>query len=128
MIGTWGTNIVFEVSADYVKTFNNFKRDIEAKTTEHSLVNVPDKVQFLGRGLYKISFDMSFRIEMGLNPQKAIDQLHDALINGEVHPLRIGNKTFGNFIIKSLSDSYDLIDGRGNVFGAFVNVNMQEYV
>ncbi|MGE4268252.1 MAG: phage tail protein [Deferribacterales bacterium] len=128
MIGSWGSSIIFETSADYIHTFTNLKRDVEAKTKSHSLVNSLDKTQFLGRGLYKITFDMVFKVQMGIVPMQCVDRLHAAFTSGEVNNLRIGKKGFGKFMITNLSDTFDDIMNRGEIASATVSVTLQEYV
>jgi len=128
MIGSWGKDILFEVSADYMHTFMNLKRDVEAKTKSHSLVNSLDKTQFLGRGLYKITFDMLFTVEMGVVPMNCVDRLHAAFAAGEVNALRVGHKSFGKFLITNLSDTFDEIMNKGEIARASVSVSLQEYV
>lgn len=51
MIGTLGRKIIFEVSDNRVLTFESMSRDVSGRWTEHEVLGVKPKAEFLGPGL-----------------------------------------------------------------------------
>ena len=55
MIGTLGRKIIFEVSDNRVLTFESMSREVSGRWTEHEVLGVKPKAEFLGPGLQTIS-------------------------------------------------------------------------
>ena len=125
-IGTFGP-ITFEVSATKTRTFTEFSRQTTAKFEEHAIIGMKPKLEFVAPGLDEISFQVIFSAYHGLNPLKETGQLREITQQGDAHPLIIGGKTLGNFVIESPSEAWRHIDNRGNVLQIAVNVSMKEY-
>jgi phage protein U len=128
MIGSFGTEVIFEVSADYVRTFDSFKRDSSARLAKHKRINLPDKTEFLGRELDKVSFNMVFAAGFGLSPKKEITKLRALSDDGAVRSLTIAGDVLGKFIITGLSEQWKEIDNQGNLITAVIAVSLEEYM
>lgn len=127
-IGSFGSEVVFQVSADRMFTFDGLSRSKSVKVANHQLINRPDKVQFSGRELDKVSFKMDFVASLGVVPHEEIEKLHSLLSEGAVRTLRIGKVIFGKFMLKSVKEDWREVDGQGNLLKASVSVDLEEYV
>lgn len=128
MIGSFGTKLIFETSADVIRTLDKLTRKTAAKTTRHTRVNQPDKLQFTGRDLDTVSFEMLLSVDLGVNPMATIEVMRTMIKTGEVNILRIGQTTYGKFMINDMSDNPTEVDNFGNILKATVSVSMLEYV
>ncbi|WP_425057610.1 hypothetical protein SCACP_21270 [Sporomusa carbonis] len=126
MFGTFGP-IIFDVSSEKVRTFDDFKRQTQAKFEEHAIINQKAKLEFISPGLDTISFRMVFSAFLGINPAAEIEQIRSVVQNGEYYPLVIGGKVLGNFVIESLSEAWTTIDNQGILLAAGVDVVLKEY-
>lgn len=61
MIGTLGRKIIFEVSDNRVLTFESMSREVSGRWTEHEVLGVKPKAEFLGPGLQTISLTIHLR-------------------------------------------------------------------
>lgn len=126
MIGSFGT-VAFEVSTSRVKTFDEFKRQNQAKFGTHELLGKKPKLEYIAPGLDSITFQLVFSVSLGLNPAKEIEAFRDILNKGEYHQLVVGKKPLGYFVIESLSEAWKHIDNHGNVLWAALDVSLKEY-
>lgn len=129
MIGVWG-DLTFEVSADLIRTFDNFKRIESARWSKHDIHSKKTKPELVGIGQGTVSFTMKFSASFGVNPMREVDKLVVANRSGEAHTLIIGSKRFGQFkyYISSLDIGMNYFDNRGNLLSVDVNISMEEYV
>ncbi|HWR07743.1 phage tail protein [Sporomusa sp.] len=125
-IGTFGP-VAFEVSTDKTRTFDEFSRKTSAKIQQHDIVGLKPKLEFIAPGLDEISFQVIFSAFHGLNPLNEANQLREIVRKGEYHPLIIGSKSLGSFIIESLSEVWKHVDNRGLVLYIAIDLSLQEY-
>lgn len=126
-IGTFGP-LTFETSEKKIRTFDAFKRKTTAKFGDHEIIGLKPKTEFIAPGLDDISFQVVFSAYLGLSPAKEIDQLREIVQKGEYHPLIIGGKTLGKFVVESLSEAWKDVDNQGNLIHASMDVSMKEYI
>ena len=126
-IGTFGP-LTFETSEKRIRTFDAFKRKTGAKFEEHAIIGLKPKLEFTAPGLDDISFQVVFSAYLGLNPTKEIDSLREIVQKGEYHPLIIGGKTLGKFVIESVSEAWNHVDNKGNLLDAAVDISLKEYI
>ena len=126
-IGTFGP-LTFETSEKRVRTFDAFKRKTGAKFEEHAIIGLKSKLEFTAPGLDDISFQVVFSAYLGLNPAKEIDSLREIVQKGEYHPLIIGGKTLGKFVIESVAEAWNHVDNKGNLLDAAVDISLKEYI
>ena len=126
-IGTFGP-LTFETSEKKVRTFDAFKRKTGAKFEEHTIIGLKPKLEFTAPSLDDISFQVVFSAYLGLNPAKEIDSLREIVQKGEYHPLIIGGKTLGKFVIESVAEAWNHVDNKGNLLDAAVDISLKEYI
>jgi hypothetical protein len=129
LIGALG-NVVFVVSADIIRTFEDFERNTEGRWAKHDIHLAKPKSEFLGPDLDTISFSMRFDVAYGINPRKEMEALMELVRSGKAVPLVIGGKGLGVNLwkVKSLKQKWIHIDNRGNVLVGIVEVVLEEYV
>ena len=85
MIGTLGRKIIFEVSDNRVLTFESMSREVSGRWTEHEVLGVKPKAEFLGPGLQTISLTIHLSAALGVKPRR-VAPLAGAWIEIKIHP------------------------------------------
>lgn len=113
-VGFLGT-IPFVASRGYVRTFDDYKRQGEARWAEHEILGEKPLSEFLGENLEEISFTMLFREDQGVNPQSEVNTLKELRNGGTPVPLVLGFKVIGDglWTVRGLSYSVDFWDKWG---------------
>lgn len=125
-IGALG-NIAFSVSPNVVKTFDGLKRSSTAKFASHNRHLKETLLEFTGNDPDKISFSMFLSVYLGVDPEAEAANLQAARRTGRIMRLVIGCKSFGNWVINSLSESYERVDNKGNVLEIKVDISLTAY-
>ncbi len=126
VIGSLG-GVVFSVSTNQVKTFDGLKCSCSAKYASHNRHLKDTLLEFTGCDPDKITFTMALSAFLGVNPQTEISVLKAAEREGKIMRLIIGRKSYGNWVITSLSIDYDHIDNKGNILAANVSISLTTY-
>ena len=82
MIGTLGRKIIFEVSDNRVLTFESMSREVSGRWTEHEVLGVKPKAEFLGPGLQTISLTIHLSAALGVKPRRIRSALQDRVKPG----------------------------------------------
>lgn len=129
MIGALG-NIAFVATAETLRTFSEFQRSSAGRWAKHERLGKKPLTQFLGPGLDTVSFTMRFDASYGINPRKEMDALSDLERSGKAMALTVGGKGVGVSLwgITSLSQSWDVIDNKGNVLVGTARISLEEYI
>ncbi len=127
MIAQFG-EIVFEVSADKVKTIKNLSRERKATFASHTILNNKPKLQQTGYELDTISFEMQLVLSHGVSPKTELETLSNMLQAGEQQPFFLGDELLGEYVLESFTETYLNIDNKGNVFSANVSLSLREYI
>lgn len=129
MIGSLGSNIIFEVSNKTVKTFDGMTWSTQADYAEINRHMLDDLKEFCGMKNESITFSITFSASMGVNPEKEYIKLLNACRNAEILPLLIGAKLYGKYrwVIMSISNKLNNFDGRGNLLSCTCDVTLGEY-
>lgn len=129
-IGNWGKGLVFSVSEKKIQTFKNFTRTVGSQWATHSRIGKKDQSEYLRPALQKISFDMEFNADFGVNPRKMLDLLSTYAENGTYNALVIGGKRIGKYYwrITEVSETWETLYNRGELYRAKVRVSMEEYL
>lgn len=129
MLGSWGP-IVFEVSADLIRTFDSFTRSESTRWAKHDIHSKKTKAEFIGIDQGKITFTMKFSANFGVNPMDEIDKIVRANRSGEAHMLIVGGKRFGmgKYYISSINSNLNYWENRGKLLSGDVNLTLEEYV
>ena len=129
MIGTFG-KVVFSVSSDHVKTFDEFEKSGSAVWDSQEVIGGKPKQKFKGTELETISFSMFLDIFKGVKPRENIELLNEMRDKGKTEFLIIGGKPIGKhkWYISSTSESWTNIDNKGRLLQAKVSVTLKEFV
>lgn len=123
-------NLTFEVSTLKVFTFDDYRRETKARYEKHKLINRTPVLEFLGRDLTEISFEMKFHRQLGVNPRTAARRVRELCEKGTADYLVIGTEIISDnlFVIESCSEAVEAWDGWGKPVLSTVKVKMLEYV
>lgn len=127
MLGSYG-KITFKVTEKEIKIFNDFQITRKARYVAHERINSKPLLQFMGLDADSISFNM--QLVQGLTGDISDDlkTLQDMFKKAEVHPLFLGQKKLGSFVIESMNEAYKIVDNLGNLEVVNVSLSLKEYV
>ncbi len=130
LVGNFGRKIVFETSERKILTFSGLTQKVSGKYAKHSVTGQKDRAEFTGPGNRGVSLKIFLDASLGVRPQETMENIEEAVENGEAEYLVIGGRPVGRnrFYISSASESYDVVMGRGEVARATVTINLEEYV
>jgi phage protein U len=124
-IGALG-DIAFEFSERYANSIDELKRGRSWKYAEHEIVKGKSKLQGLGRQLDTVSFSGRF-VDYFCYPLDEMHRLEAEAEKGEPLVLVLGDETFGEFVIESISETWRDVDGSGNPRVIEFEVSLKEY-
>lgn len=129
MIGTLGTKIVFEVSAEQVLTFESLSREVAGRWAAHEILGAKPKTEYLGPAAQTASLTIRLSAALGVKPRTMLETIEEMVESGDAEYLIIGGKMIGRnrFYIESASESWDRIYSRGELAVASVTLNLGEY-
>lgn len=125
MIGGFG-EVVFQVSADVVKTFEALARKSRAVYADHEVVIGKPASEFTGMDLDETSFQMILNATLGVSPEREVEALREMQATGKAHLLTIGDKPRGYFTIREIGDAVTHTL-RGAPIIMTVDVTLKEY-
>ena len=123
MIGTLGRKIIFEVSDNRVLTFESMSREVSGRWTEHEVLGVKPKAEFLGPGLQTISLTIHLSAALGVKPRRILDMVERMVERGSAEYLVIG----GPFRVTGSSEAWDKVYSRGELAKATLTISLEEY-
>lgn len=123
-------DLVFEVSRERVFTYDEYNRESKARYAKHELINQAAVVEYLGRELEEITFNMIFNIRLGVNPAEEAQRARELCHDGIADYLILGNEVIGDnlWTIESISEAAEFWDGEGHIIASKIKVKMLEYV
>ena len=127
MIASYG-DVVFNVSAEQVKTFGDFSRETRIKFAKHEIYNGKPVLQYTGAENCTVSMSIQLRAGLGVNPKQEIEKLREMATAGEEKPLVIGEEILGKYVLENISEEREHIDNKGNLINANVKIKLTEYV
>ncbi len=127
-IGAFG-NLVFSVSDQTVRTFDNMKWDFSAKYATHDRHIQADLLEYQGPEIETVSFGMEFSVFLGVDPIKEIKRLREMVRSGYTGRLVIGRMIYGSYkwVIQKGTINLQRFDGNGNLLSARADVTLKEY-
>jgi phage protein U len=111
VIGSWG-DLVFEVSGNIAKTFQELSQKSSGRWVEHETINTAPLSEFLGPGLDELEISIIFTTMLGVNPRKSYEDLRTAVRKGECYPLILGGFPLSDNLWR-----FTEISGDSTVFG-----------
>lgn len=129
-IGYFGTDIVFETSANKVLTFNDFKHTAASTIEKHKIIGKKPLSEYCGQELNTVNFTINLNAGLGVKPQDIIDKLNTICEQGIAETLIIGGKTIGidKFLIVDVSTAYDVVYNNGFLYSAKIDLSLEEYI
>ncbi|HIZ89141.1 MAG TPA: phage tail protein [Candidatus Mucispirillum faecigallinarum] len=127
MLGSYG-KITFKVTEEEIKIFDNFNITRKARYVAHERINNKPLLQFMGLDADSISFNMQLVQGITGNVSDDLKSLQDMFKKAEVHPLFLGQKKLGSFVIESINEAYKIVDNLGNLEVVNVSLSLKEYV
>ena len=126
MICSYG-KITFKVTEKEIKIFNDFSISRKARYVAHERINNKPLLQFMGLEADSISFNMQLVQGITGNVSDDLKSLQGMFKKAEVHPLFLGKKKLGSFVIESISEAYSMMDNFGNIEMVTINLSLKEY-
>lgn len=129
MIGFFG-DIIFETSDKRILTFQGFQRDSSARWNTHDVIGKKPTSEFIGPGLDTISFSIQLNANNGVKPRLEVEKWLEKERTGVAEILVIGNKGLGvdRWIVKSVSQMWNVVLNKGEVFSCSFDIELEEYV
>lgn len=128
-IGSFGS-VVFEVSDDYIRTFDDYSRKASARLAVHDIIGQKPVIEFLGPGLGELSFTVSLYAFYGVNPKDEADALRDMCESGETAFFIVNGAPVSEnkWLLESVDEKAKRYDGRGNIIVSTLSLTLKEYV
>lgn len=129
VIGCLG-DIIFEVSEETVRTLDNMTWSGSARYATHERHLTHALTEFTGLDPDKITFDILFSEELGVDPIAEVVKIWDIERSGTAVPLTIGTKAYGKYRWNIISHEMKpkAFYRSGDVHTAAVSVSLQEYL
>lgn len=123
--------VLFVVDSSTIKTLDNFSLSESARYVEHDRHLKTPRLEFTGIDASKITFDIELSCLLGAGSKKNgvwpdYNTLRGYMNKGVAVPLKIGNKSYGNYrwCIQSLSFKGETTDATGKWIRAKVSVSL----
>jgi phage protein U len=129
LIAYWGHEY-FRVTQRFVFTFNNFERDSGGRYNYLERIGMKPMTDYAGPGLDQITFTAILEKSLGLNPRSVVGWWNRLSNSGKADVLVVGNKMVGqnNWLLKSVKEHWNTIDGKGNVLSGTMDLTFEEYM
>lgn len=129
MIGSFG-EVVFEVSASRLRTFQDFQMQRSAKYSEHAIHGHKGLLEFTGLSASTASLKIKLDVNLGLDPQEELSTLHKILDNHEALPFILDGEPQGDglWVLESIGENYEIIDNYGMATAVEVSLKLKEYI
>lgn len=129
-LGLAPNQVFFEVSAETVRTLDNFQWSGSTRYGVHQRHAGNALTEYGGLDPDQISLDVIFSAQLGTNPMEEIWRLWRFLRNGTTLPLTIGTHGYGRYrwTITGMSIKAKFFDRNGEIYHAVVSLKLQEYL
>lgn len=130
MIGSLG-NVVFETSAEKIRTFHGLKRSGSGRWATHEVLGQKPVLEYVGPDIEQISLTIRLDAALGVNPAEELSMLREMRDKGEAVNFILDGQPVTEdtlWAVESLSEEWQYIDNVGRVLVATVEVTLREYV
>ena len=124
-VGSFGP-VGFTVSTQEVYTLSELSRRREAGYAEHKVVNSQARLQFTGIGLWEVTLRVRLS-RSWTDPEARIAELTAIQEAGEYHPLAVGGRNLGTFVLASYSEAVKTFGRGGEIERAELDLTLREY-
>jgi phage protein U len=121
------SQIVFQVSDSLVRTWQEAKRDGEARWMEHEVFEGKPVSEFIGPGLDSIELSVRLDLSLGLVPRDELRKMRKFRDNGYVSQFTIGGGYVGQYKIKTLAEQWNRWSKQGVLMTAVATLSLGEY-
>lgn len=123
-------DIAFVASSRTVRTITKLVLSGSARYGEHKKHLGNTLTEFEGLDPETATFDIELSMYLGVNPVSDINKIAQYERGGKTLPLVLGSRKYGRYrwTITSHKVKGQTFDGRGNLTGATVSLNLLEYV
>jgi phage protein U len=127
-IGSMG-DIIFTVSSRMTRTISDFNRMGDPRIATHEIIGKKPIIEYVGPGNEECSFTILLSKNLGINPIKDLNRLRDMRDNGEVFNVFLGGRPLSQnqWILKSMSESVNFFDRKGEIQSVQISVTILEY-
>lgn len=126
-VGSFG-KIVFTVSSDQIRTFEDLQQQCAARYAEHQVIGKKPLLEFLGPGLEEISFKVKLMAAHGVDPDEELKALQEMRDEGQVGVLIFGEIKIGKFALESISSSEGPRNKSGRATWIEAGLSIKEYI
>jgi len=129
MIGYFG-DIVFETSDKRILNFTGLAIETAARFETHNLIGTKPKTEYVGPDLSAVSFIVNLNGNHGVRPREEMERWRELAETGEPQTLALAGKPIGSYkwIVRSISETWDVILNGGELFSGKIEVSLEEYV
>lgn len=125
-IGSFGP-VGFQVSRETVHTLHELSRKRSARYAEHAVLHTAPKLQFMGMGLWEVSFRIRLAAAFCNDPATRITTLEEVQASGKAHTLVIGGRNLGPFVLADIDVTERTHGPKGMLMAADIAVTIKEY-
>lgn len=126
-LGSLG-EVVFQVSPEYVRTFETLNRESGAVFADHEVAGGKPVSEMTGEELDKIDFRMVFNASLGISPIAEVEKLRKMKTEGTAQELIVGSNSLGKFTIRTISEEWLHTSGIGRVLVLVADISLVEYI
>lgn len=134
VIGYLGTSaeegLIFEVSYETLETIKNMVWSGSARYATHQRHLTHALTEFVGLDPDKITFDITFLAQLGVEPMAELKKLWKYEREGTALQLVLGEHGYGKYrwTIQNHKSKTEYTDVHGNIYCAEVSVSLLEYL
>ena len=125
-IGVLG-DIAFEASANKVLTWRDARRNGSARWAKHDVFAKKPVLEFIGPDLEQFRLSVRLDMALGVVPRDELHRMRLARDTGAVLQFTVGGQLVGDFVIKDISESLNVIDSKGVLILAVAELSLEEY-
>lgn len=122
--------LIFEVSSEVVETIDNMVWSGSARYAVHQRHNTHALIEFVGLDPDKITFDITFLAELGVDPMREVSRLWKYKRDGTTLQLVLGEHGYGKYrwTITNYKVKAKFFDVHGDLYCAVASISIQEYL
>ncbi len=125
-IATFGS-VVFETSADLLRTWSSFQRKAGIRLAAHEVLDGKPVTEFIGPGLDEISLQVKLDAGLGVNPIAEINALRAIRDAGQANSFTVHGRNLGTFTLEAVEEDWTAVDNTGLLLSATATLKLKEY-
>ncbi len=126
-VGSFG-DVVFEASAELVRTPESVTRTRKARYAEHKVLGAKPRLEFLAPELAALSMKIRLHAACGVDPVREADRLAALCEEGKAERLMLSGENLGTFVLESVSEVQKKAGPDGRIAFSELTLSFKEYV